>query len=94
MSRKLIAGVGLGLGIAAILYALIIYYQQRPSPSYSYTPFSYPEYDEEIRDVLKDLEQDPEKGKEKFNKLSKRIHGGEQWILLRMAALANQDKEY
>ena len=94
MSRKLIAGIGLGLGISAILYALLIYYQKRPSPSYPYTPFSYPAYDDEIKDILIYLEKDPEKGKEKFNKLSKRVHGGKQWVLLRMAAFANENKEY
>ena len=94
MSRKLVGGTGLALGIAAILYALLIYYRHRPVPVYTHTPFRYPEYDEKINKILEDLKTDPEKGREQFRRLSEKVEGGRQWVLLRMAAFENRKKQY
>lgn len=91
----MIAGIGLGAGIAAVLYALLVYNQYRkPAPSYTAPVTSYPEYDSEIQEILTQLEQDPTRGKEEFTRLSRRIRGGEQWVLLKMAARINKEKKY
>lgn len=95
MDRKLIAGIGLGVGIAAVLYALLVYNQyMKPVPSHAAPVFSYPEHDEEIQKILTRFEQDPVRGKEEFIRLSRRIQGGKQWLLLKMAASINKKKNY
>jgi hypothetical protein len=94
MNGKHLFAAGISVVVAIVLYTLLFFYKTKPDRVYTVEPHAYREFNDEVREVLQDIQQDPERGKEKFLKLSRTIHGGEQWLLLKMAAIDNRGREY
>jgi len=108
VSRKYLAGLALGMGISAVLYGLLFYHYYRTHPVPRDPEADGPRVDvpvpsvgdsereeeKEIERIVRSVGTDPGNTVKRLKELSRKVRGGEEWVLLKMAAIANREKVY